>query len=99
MKGTVTVGKDAVAKSFTSVKVKGASRTIKLTVTLKEDAKVTLSVKGPKTESVSKSLKAGKRTLTIKRLKAGSYKATVIGPGRLRQEDHQEGQGDRRLSS
>ena len=78
MKGTVTVGKDAAAKSFTSVKVKGASRTIKLTVTLKEDAKVTLSVKGPKTGKVTKSLKAGKRTLTIKRLKAGSYTATVV---------------------
>jgi plastocyanin len=78
MKGTVTVGKDSVAKSFTAAKVKGASRAIKLTVTLKEDAKVTLSVKGPKKAKVSKSLKAGKRTLTLKRLKAGSYQATVV---------------------
>ena len=78
MKGTITVGKDTAAKSFTSVKVKGAAHAIKLTVTLKEDAKVTLSVKGPKNKKVSKSLKAGKRTLTIKRLKAGSYKATVV---------------------
>ena len=78
MKGTITVGKDTAAKSFTSVKVKGAAHAIKLTVTLKEDAKVTLSVKGPKSKKVSKSLKAGKRTLTIKRLKAGSYKATVV---------------------
>ena len=77
MKGTVTVGKDAVAKSFTSAKVKGAARSIKLTVTLKETAKVTLSVKGTKKKSVSKRLKAGKRTLTVKKLKAGSYKTTV----------------------
>ena len=69
---------DSVAKSFTAAKVKGASRAIKLTVTLKEDAKVTLSVKGPKKAKVSKSLKAGKRTLTLKRLKAGSYQATVV---------------------
>ena len=47
-------------------------------MTLKEDAKVTLSVKGPKKAKVSKSLKAGKRTLTLKRLKAGSYQATVV---------------------
>jgi hypothetical protein len=77
MKGTVTVGKDAVAKSFTSAKVKGSARAIKLTVTLKEAAKVTLSAKGPKNKSVSKRLKAGKRTLTVKKLKAGSYKTTV----------------------
>ena len=77
MKGTVTVGKDAVAKSFKSAKVKGAASSIKLTVTLKEAAKVTLSAKGPKNKSVSKRLKAGKRTLTLKKLKAGSYKTTV----------------------
>ena len=77
MKGTLTVGKDAVAKSFTSAKVKGFARAIKLTVTLKEDAKVTLSAKGPKNKSVSKRLKAGKRTLTLKKLGAGSYKTTV----------------------
>jgi len=77
MKGIVTVGKDAVAKSYTSAKVKGAGSSIKLTVTLKEAAKVTLSVKGPKKKSVSKRLKAGKRTLTVKKLKAGSYKTTV----------------------
>jgi len=77
MKGTVIVGEDAVAKSFTSAKVKGAGSSIKLTVNLKEGAKVTLSVKGPKKKSVSKRLKAGKRTLTVKKLKAGSYKTTV----------------------
>jgi plastocyanin len=77
MKGTVTVGEDAVAKSFTKSKVKGSGSAIKLTVTLKEDAKVTLSVKGPKKKSVSKRLKAGKRTLTVRKLKAGSYKTTV----------------------
>ena len=48
-----------------------------MTVTLKEAAKLTLSVKGPKKKSVSKSFKAGKRSLTVKRLKAGSYSATV----------------------
>jgi plastocyanin len=77
MKGTVTVGTDAVAKSFTSAKVKGSGSAIKLTVTLKEGAKVTLSAKGPKNKSVSKRLKAGKRTLTLKKLKAGTYKTTV----------------------
>jgi plastocyanin len=78
MKGTITVGTDAVAKSFTKAKVKGAARSIKLTVTLKEDAKVTFSAKGPKRKSVSKRLRAGKRTLTLKRLKAGTYKTTVV---------------------
>jgi plastocyanin len=78
MKGSVTVGKDTVAKSFTKAAVKGSTRGVKATVTLKEDAKVTLSVKGPKRKSVTKSLKKGKRSVSLGKLKAGSYKATVV---------------------
>jgi plastocyanin len=77
MKGVITVGTDAVAKSFAKAKVTGTGSSVKVALTLKEDAKVTLSVKGPKKKSVSKRLKAGKRTLTVKKLKAGTYKATV----------------------
>ena len=77
MKGTITVGTDAVAKSFKGAKFTGGATSVKVTVTLKEAAKLTLSVKGPKKKSVSKSFKAGKRSLTVKRLKAGSYSATV----------------------
>jgi plastocyanin len=77
MKGVITVGTDSVAKSFTKAKITGAASSVKVALTLKEDAKVTLAVKGPKKKSVTKSLKKGKRTLTVKRLKAGTYKATV----------------------
>jgi plastocyanin len=77
MKGVITVGKDAVAKSFSKAKVTAGGTSVKVAVTLKEDAKVTLSVKGPKKKSVTKSLKKGKRTLTVKKLKAGTYNATV----------------------
>ncbi|MBN1527919.1 MAG: cupredoxin domain-containing protein [Thermoleophilaceae bacterium] len=77
MKGVITVGKDAVAKSFTKAAVSGGASSVKVALTLKEDAKVTLSVKGPKKKSVTKSLKKGKRTLTVKKLKAGTYKTTV----------------------
>ena len=77
MKGTITVGSDAAAKSFTKAAITGGSGKVKVALTLKEDAKVTLAVKGPKKKSVSKRLKAGKRSLTVKGLKAGSYKATV----------------------
>ena len=77
MKGTITVGTDAVAKSFKSARFAGRTTSIKVTVTLREAAKLTLSVKGPKKKSVSKSFKAGTRSLTVKKLKAGSYGATV----------------------
>jgi plastocyanin len=78
MTGSVTVGKDPVAKSFTKAAFKGSAKGVKATVTLKEDAKVTLSVKGPKSKSVTKSLKKGKRSVSLGKLKAGSYKATVV---------------------
>ncbi|HEU0024235.1 MAG TPA: plastocyanin/azurin family copper-binding protein [Thermoleophilaceae bacterium] len=78
MKGTVTVGSDSVAKSFTKVKLKGSARSIKATVTLKEAAKVTFSVKGPKRKKVTKRLKKGKRSLTIRKLSKGSYKTKVV---------------------
>ena len=78
MTGSVTVGKDPVKKSFTKASIKGAARSVKATLTLKEDAKVTLSVKGLKKKSVTKSLKKGKRSLAVGKLKAGSYKATVV---------------------
>jgi plastocyanin len=78
MKGSVTVGTDPVAKSFTKASIKGSKRAVKATVRLKEDAIVTLSVRGPKRKSVTKSLKKGKRSVSVGRLKAGSYKATVV---------------------
>jgi plastocyanin len=77
MKGSVTVGKDTVAKSFTKASVKGSKKAVTAKVTLKEDAKVTLAVKGPKRKSVTKSLKKGKRSVSVGNLKAGSYKATL----------------------
>ncbi len=97
MKGSVTVGKDPVAKSFTKASIKGSSARVKATVTLKEDAKVTLSVKGLKKKSVTKSLKKGKRSVSVGKLKAGSYKATVVAAGRVQGEDHEEGNRRRRL--
>jgi plastocyanin len=78
MKGSVTVGTDPVAKSFTKAAVKGSKRAVKATVTLKEDAKVTLSVKGPKRKSVTKSFKKGRHSVSVGKLKAGTYKATVV---------------------
>ena len=98
MKGTVTVGKDAVAKSFTSAKVKGAASSIKLTVTLKETAKVTLSVKGTKKKSVSKRLKAGQAHAHGQEAEGGQLQDDRHRSGRLRQEDHEEGQRDCRLT-
>jgi plastocyanin len=77
MKGTITVGTDAVARSFKSARFAGRATAVKVTVTLREAAKLTLSVKGPKKRSVSKSFKAGTRSLVVKKLKAGSYRATV----------------------
>ena len=77
MRGSVTVGTDPVPKSFTKASIKGSKRAVNATVTLKEDAKVTLSVRGPKRKSVTKTLKKGRRSVSVGRLKAGSYKATL----------------------
>ena len=83
MTGSVTVGTDAVAKSFTKASIKGGARSISASVTLKEAAKVTLSVKGKK---VTKGLKKGKRKLALKGLKAGSYRATVTAVDAFRKK-------------
>ena len=98
MKGTITVGTDAVAKSFKSAKFTGGATSVKVTVTLKEAAKLTLSVKGPKKKSVSKSFKAGKRSLTVKRLKAGSYSATVTAQDAFDKKTTKKARRRRRLS-
>jgi plastocyanin len=80
MTGTVTVGSDAVAKSFTRSTVKGGRGSVTASVTLAEAAKVTLTAKakGRKAKSVTKRLAKGKRKLRVGRLAAGSYKVTLV---------------------
>lgn len=78
MKGSVTVGEDDFAKSFKGAKVAGANGSLKVSLRLLEDAKVTVSVKGPKRKKVTKSLDAGKRSVKVGRLREGSYKVTVV---------------------
>jgi plastocyanin len=79
MVGVVQVGSDTVRKSFRGAKARGGRRAIKLTLTMAEDAKVTLSVKGASRKRVTKSLKKGKRSITLKRLKAGRYSVSFVG--------------------
>jgi plastocyanin len=95
MVGSVTVGTDSVAKSFTAAKLAGGARSIKLTVTLKEDAKVTFSAKkGKKTKRVSKRLKKGKRSLTIKKLGEGTYSTTVTAQDDFDKKTTKKGKAD-----
>jgi hypothetical protein len=79
MTGTVTVGSDAVPKSFTRSAIKGGRRSVTASLTLAEGAKVTLSAKakGRKAKSVSKRLAKGKRKIAVGRLAAGRYKVTL----------------------
>jgi plastocyanin len=74
MVGAVQVGSDTVRKSFRGAKARGGRGAVKLSLTLAEDAKVTLTVKGASKKRVTKNLKKGKRSLTVKRLRAGRYK-------------------------
>lgn len=78
MTGSVTVGEDEVAKSFKGAKVTGADGSLKVSLRLLEDAKVTVSVKGPKRKKVTKSLDSGKRSIKVGRLREGAYKVTVV---------------------
>ena len=78
MIGVVQVGQDEVKRSF-KAKPRGGRKAIRLSLTMAEDARVKVSVKGPSRKSVTKSLKKGKRSLTVKRLKAGRYSLTVTG--------------------
>ena len=75
MTGAVTVGHDAVAKSFTSVKARGGTRSVKVTVKLKEAAKLTVSAKGRK--KATRRLKKGKHTVKLTKLPSGRYKVSV----------------------
>jgi plastocyanin len=75
MKGVVQVGTDEVAKSFTRLAAKGSARAVKVTLTLREAAKVTVTVKG---KTVVKRLGKGRRSVTVKGLPAGEYRVKVF---------------------
>ena len=91
MKGSVTVGKDTVAKSFTKASIKGSKHAVKATVTLKEDAKVTLSVKGPKKQVGDQEPEEGQALGVRGQAQGGQLQVHRHGRGRLQGEDHQEG--------
>jgi plastocyanin len=78
MKGVVQVGTDEVATSFTRLAVRGAGGAVKVTLTLRETAKVTVAVRGPKRKRVVKRLKKGRRSVSVKGLSAGGYRVTVV---------------------
>ncbi len=75
MKGTVQVGDDPFAKSFTSVKTKGTTSRL----ALRESAKVTAVLTKPKRRTVFAAKEdAGKLAIAWgKGLKAGTYKGTI----------------------
>ncbi len=78
MKGVVTVGTDAVAKSVSRFKAKRTGRRVKVSFRLNEAAKVTYRLKGAARRTVKRGrMAAGKRSLTVRRLKRGRYTGTL----------------------
>jgi plastocyanin len=78
MKGTIVVGKDAVADTVDNFKttVKGTRATV--TFKLNEAATATYKLTGASKRTVKgKRLRAGKRSISVKGLKAGSYKGVL----------------------
>jgi plastocyanin len=78
MKGVVTVGADAVAKSVSRFKAKRTGSRVKVSFRLNEAARVTYRLKGAARRSVKKGrLAAGRRSFTVRRLKRGRYTGTL----------------------
>jgi hypothetical protein len=78
MKGTIVVGKDAVADTVDNFKTKVSGTKVTVSFKLNEAATATYKVTGAAKRTVKlKRLKAGKHSIAVKRLKAGSYKGVL----------------------
>jgi plastocyanin len=78
MKGTIQVGEDTVAKTYSKVRTKRSAHGAKVSFVLKEPAVVGYVLKGPSKKRVkAKRLGAGAHSIKVARLKAGSYKGTL----------------------
>jgi plastocyanin len=78
MKGVVTVGTDAVAKSMSRFRARRTGNRVKVSFRLNEAARVTYRLKGAARRSVKRGrLAAGRRSFTVRRLKRGRYTGTL----------------------
>lgn len=79
MKGTITVGQDTVAKTVKGFKTKRRGRSVTISFTLNEAAKVSYTAKAGRTKRTFKRarLEAGKHSFKLKRLKKGRYRGTL----------------------
>jgi plastocyanin len=78
MKGVVTVGTDAVAKSMSRFRATRTGNRVKVSFRLNEAATVTYRLKGAARRSVKRGrLAAGRRSFTVRRLKRGRYTGTL----------------------
>jgi plastocyanin len=78
MSGTITVGKDTVAKTASSVKAAVSGKKLTFSFKLNEPASVGLKLTGAAKRTVkAKRLTAGKHSVAVKGLKAGSYSGTL----------------------
>jgi plastocyanin len=78
MKGTIVVGKDAVADTVDNFKTKVSGTKVTVSFKLNEAATATYKVTGAAKRTVKlKRLKAGKHSIAVKRLKAGGYKGVL----------------------
>jgi len=78
MKGEVTVGTDAVAKSVSGFRTKRTGRRAKVSFVLKEPAIARYSLKGPSRRTVKLGrIAPGAHAFTLKRLKRGTYSGVL----------------------
>ncbi len=78
MKASITVGEDAVKKTFKRFKGTRRGSSVKITYELNEAATVTYKLKGPSRRTVKRGRdRAGKYSFRLKNLKAGEYTGTL----------------------
>jgi plastocyanin len=78
MKGVVTVGADAVAKTVSGFRARRTGNRVRVRFRLNEAATVTYRLKGAARRTVKRGrMAAGRRSLTVRRLKRGRYTGTL----------------------
>ena len=82
MEASITVGEDAVKKTFKKFKGTRRGNSVKITYELNEAATVTYKLKGPSRRTVKRGRdRAGKYSFRLKNLEAGEYTGTLTDAG------------------
>jgi plastocyanin len=78
MSGVIEVGGDAVAQTVDAFRARRRGKSVTVSLTLNEAARVTYTVKGPRRRTVKRGrLAAGSHRFRVKRLAEGRYRGTL----------------------